>query len=264
LYVGTDVTPAIKGYSVNTGSANMTEVPGSPYSEAGAGPVSVIVNKGNVYSSSTDEATTSGAPFPSGTSTIRSYRADGTSGALAQIGSLTVPTTQAALFPEPTEHNLYDIDGNGAIRTLTINADGTLTVTGSPVTLAGPVVWLAVSPDGRLMYATIETGENQDATWAINRDSSTGALTPNHQVSSDQHLYNETFDASGRYLLSEWQNQISVDSGRRINRRSHAGCRISVHDAAQSDGIGRHDPHVRARSLGPFRVCVEFQRQSQC
>lgn len=62
------------------------------------------------------------------------------------------------------------------------------------------------------MYATIETGENQDATWAINRDASTGALTPNHQVSSDQHLYNETFDASGHYLLSEWQNQISVDS----------------------------------------------------
>jgi 6-phosphogluconolactonase (cycloisomerase 2 family) len=212
LYVGTDVMPAIEGYSVDTGSASLTEVPGSPYSEAGAGPVAVIVNKGTVYSSSTDESTTSGAPFPTGTSTIRWYSADGTSGALTQTGSLTVPTTQAALFPEPTGHNLYDIDGNGAIRTLTINGDGSLTATGSPVTLAGPAVWLAVSPDGSLMYATIETGENQDATWAINRDSTTGALTPSHQVSSDQHLYNEAFDASGRYLLSEWANQISVDA----------------------------------------------------
>ena len=212
LYVGTDVTPAIQGYSVDTGSASLTEVPESPYGEAGAGPVAVIVNKGNVYSSSTDETTTSGAPFPTGTSTIRWYSADGTSGALTQAGSLTVPTTQAALFPEPTGHNLYDIDGNGAIRTLTISGDGSLTAMGSPLTLAGPAVWLAVSPDGSLMYATIETGENQDATWAINRDSTTGALTPNHQVSSDHHLYNEAFDASGRYLLSEWQNQISVDA----------------------------------------------------
>lgn len=226
LYVGVPTTPAIRGYQVDFTAANLTEVPGSPFRHTGTGPGALIVNKDFVYATSTDQTTdASGAPVPSGTSTIWVYRADA-SGTLTQVQTLTVPTTQAALFLEPTGHNIYDLDVNSNILTLTINADGTLTNTGSKIAPpgTGPLESLAFSPNGLLAYATVVTGTvpgcnkgpcpTDDATWEVNRDATSGALTFTRQVGTNQHLFEMQIDPTGKYLLAQSTspNQISVCS----------------------------------------------------
>ena len=224
LYVGVPTTPAIRGYQADLNTATLAEVPGSPFPYAGAkSPGALIVNKDFVYATSTDQTTdASGAPVPSGTSTIWVYRADA-SGTLTQVQTLTVPTTQAALFLEPTGHNIYDVDVNSNILTLTINADGTLTNTGSKLTPPGALESLAFSPGGQMAYASVVTGTvpgcdkgpcpTNDATWEVTRDATSGALTFNRQVGTNQHLFDMQIDASGKYLLSlTTSTQISVYS----------------------------------------------------
>ena len=213
LYVGADFnTDTILGYSVNSATASLTAVPGSPFNEGGVGPNSVVVNKNVVYASATNVVPNSNPPFPANTSTIVEYRADAATGTLSQIGSLVISSSQAAMFLDPTGHNLYVMDANGGIYTLIIHPDGTLTNTGSKLQLTADAVWLAVSPNGQLMYVTVTPTPNQDAVWEVNRDTTSGALTLNRQVSSNQHLFNLEFDASGRYLLSNYNNLISVNS----------------------------------------------------
>jgi hypothetical protein len=226
FYVGVEFPqPAIRGYQVNVDTASLTDVPGSPFAHAGAAaPGAVIVNRDFVYATSTDETTLGGAPFPSGTSTVWVYHADGTSGTLAQVQTFTMPLN-AFLYFEPGGHNSYEINGN-TIFTQAIHPDGTVTDTGSSVTLPGSVNSVAVSPDGTRMYATVITGSaspgcnkgpcpTTDVIWEIDRDPATGTLTLNHAVSGTEnlHLGKLRFDASGSYLLGQSSStQISVES----------------------------------------------------
>lgn len=129
------------------------------------------------------------------------------------------------LYLEPGGHDFYEISGD-SILMLAINADGTVTNTGSSIKLLGPVGSVAVSPNGKMMYATVTTGTvagcdkgpcpTNDVIWEINRDPASGALTPSQQVSgtTNLHLTHLRFDASGNYLLglSDSLKQIDVQS----------------------------------------------------
>jgi 6-phosphogluconolactonase (cycloisomerase 2 family) len=177
----------------------------------------LTVSKNFLYGS---EAHISSTSSSSSSATITAFRPDPSSGSLTQAGTLTLPNnTQIALFPEPSGHNLYAIDSFGNILTLIINSDGTLTNTGSSLHLADGVGSLAVSPNGRLAYATISNGSFKagtltDAMVVLNRDPSSGTLSMNHQINSNQHLFDLQFDTSGRYLLavSGGSDHISVYS----------------------------------------------------
>jgi 6-phosphogluconolactonase len=213
LYVGVDNTSAaIRGYKVDANGATLAEVPGSPFSEQGGSTGVAVVSKNFVYGSEVNVS--------NNTSLITAFRADASTGSLTQVGTTTVQSSgQAAIFPEPSGHNLYEVDSTGDILTFTINSDGTLTNTGSSVHLAQGVGGLAVSPNGQLAYATISNGDFKagtltDGTVVLNRDASSGALTANHQVNSNQHLFDLQFDTSGRYLLavSGSSDHISVYS----------------------------------------------------
>ena len=225
LYVGVEFPqPAIRGYQVNVDTASLTDVPGSPFAHSGAsGPGAVIVNKDFVYATSTDETTVGGAPFPSGTISLWVYHADATSGTLTQVQRFTLPIG-GGLYLEPTGHDMYVFSGTEIVA-LAINPDGTVTNTGSGITLPGPVGSVAVSPDGRLMYATVTTGTvsgcgkgpcpSNDVIWQIDRDTVTGSLTLNHSVSGTEnlHLGKLQFDASGGYLLGQSSStHINVES----------------------------------------------------
>lgn len=202
--VGTDAA-RIRGYKIDFNASTLAEVPGSPFSEqGGASPGVVAVSKSFVYGS---EVKVSNISSSSTVSIVTAFRADPASGSLTQTGTVQIPNnTQAALFPESSGHNLYVLDALGDILNMTINADGTLTNSGS-VHLADNVTGLAVSPNGRLAYAAITNGSFRagtltDGLVALNRDPSSGALTLNHQVNSNQHLQDLQFDTSGKYLLA--------------------------------------------------------------
>jgi hypothetical protein len=222
FYVGVESpNAAIRGYQVNVDTASLTDVPGSPFAHAGSGPGLVMVNKDFVYATSTDLSTVGGSE------TLWVYRADATSGTLAQIQQLSMPLN-SVLYTEPTGHNLYELKSPQllTLATLAVNSDGTVTDTGSSVTLPGPVNSVAVSPDGTRMYATVITGSaspgcnkgpcpTTDVIWEIDRDPATGTLTLNHAVSGTEnlHLGKLRFDASGSYLLGQSSStQISVES----------------------------------------------------
>jgi 6-phosphogluconolactonase (cycloisomerase 2 family) len=222
FYVGVESpNAAIRGYQVNVDTASLTDVPGSPFAHAGSGPGLVMVNKDFVYATSTDLSTVGGSE------TLWVYRADATSGTLAQIQQLSMPLN-SVLYTEPTGHNLYELKSPQllTLATLAVNSDGTVTDTGSSVTLPGPVNSVAVSPDGTRMYATVITGSaspgcnkgpcpTTDVIWEIDRDPATGTLALNHAVSGTEnlHLGKLRFDASGSYLLGQSSSkQISVES----------------------------------------------------
>jgi hypothetical protein len=266
LYVGqTTPTLALRGYQVDVSAASLTEVPGSPFDETGGlEPGALLVNRNFVYSTSTNETTDAdGAQFPSGTSTIWVYRADPASGTLTQIQSLTVSTIQAGLLLDPTGHDIYVLDSNGVLDTDTINSDGTLTSTGAQLRFSGdPVGSIALSPDGITGYATVVTGTvdcgfppcpTNDATWEINRDPSSGDLTANHQVGTNQHLGNLEFDASGHHLLSQNNqgtapNQISVDS---VNSSTGALTPAPGSPFTTPRSLTESDDDIRAFGLDP-------------
>ena len=138
---------------------------------------------------------------------ITGLRADA-SGDLTQIGTASIAqTSSAALFSESSGHNLYATTSAGDVVTFTINPDGTLNTLGSPLHLAEGAGFLAVSPNGQLAYVTISNGSVKnatltDATVVLNRDPNSGALTFNHQVNSQQHLFDLQFDLSGKYLTA--------------------------------------------------------------
>ena len=223
LYVE-DPAILIRGYNVDVNTASPTEVPGSPIPEASSGPGQLFVNKDFVYSTTTDVTTLGGAPFPSGTISLWVYHADATSGTLTQVQRFILPIG-GSIYLEPTGHNFYEISGS-QVRTLAINSDGTVTDTGSNVTLPGPVgSAVVVSPNGKLMYATITTGTvagcgkgpcpTDDVIWQIDRDTATGALTLNHAVSGTENLHLGVlrFNASGVYMLGMLStNKIDVES----------------------------------------------------
>jgi hypothetical protein len=226
LYVE-DPSILIRGYNVAVNTASLTEVPGSPLAEASSGPGQLFVNKDFVYSTTTDIKMVGGVPFPSGTISLWVYRADATSGTLTQVQRFTLPTgagIYGGIYLEPTGHDFYEISGSQLL-TLAINSDGTVSDTGSSVTLLGPASSVALSPNGKLMYATVTTGTvagcskgpcpSTDVIWQIDRDTATGALTLNHQVSgtTNLHLAGLKFNASGGYLLGRSSsNQINVES----------------------------------------------------
>jgi hypothetical protein len=224
-YLYTEVpSVAIRGYKADVDKATLTEVPGSPFAEASSGPGALIVNNDFVYSTTTDLTTVGGAPFPSGTVTLWVYRADAASGTLAKVQSFPMPIG-GGLYLDPTGHDFYEISGSELLM-LAINSDGTVTDTGSSITLPGPVGSVAVSPNGKRMFATVTTGTapdcmkgpcpTSDVIWEIDRDPATGTLTLNHQVSgtSNLHLTNLRFDASGNFLLglADSLKQITVES----------------------------------------------------
>ena len=209
LYVGIDnTTGAIRGYKVDSHSASLAEVPGSPFTLQGSSTGVAVVSQHFVY----------GSEMSNGSAVVPEFRADANSGTLAQSGTLALPfTAQAGIFSEPSGHNLYAISGD--ILTLDINPDGTLTNSGSRVHIADSVGEIAISPNGQLAYAEISNGSfkagtQTDGLFALNRNPSSGILTANHQVNSSQHLNGLQFDNSGRYLLaiSGGGNQISVYS----------------------------------------------------
>ncbi|HEU5231745.1 MAG TPA: beta-propeller fold lactonase family protein [Terriglobales bacterium] len=216
--VATD-SARIGGYKVDYNGATLTEVPGSPFNEqGGTTPGVLVVSKKFVFGSEAHISTTSSS---NSSAIITSFRPDAASGTLTQVGTLTLPNNgQAALFTEPTGHNLYVIDSSNNILTLVINPDGTLTNTGSSLHLADGISSLAVSPNGQLAYVvayngTFTTGFT-DELIVLNRDPNSGKLTVNHQVNSKQHLDEVQFDTSGRYLLilsssSDHMNVYSVD-----------------------------------------------------
>jgi hypothetical protein len=224
LYVE-DPSILIRGYNVAVNTASLSEVPGSPIPEASSGPGQLFVNKDYVYSTTTDVKMLGNVPFPSGTIALWVYHADASSGALTQVQRFTLPFG-GGIYLEPTGHNFYLISGTQVL-TLAINSDGTVSDTGSSITLPGPTgsTSVAVSPNGKLMYASIVTGTvagcgkgpcpTNDVIWQIDRDTATGALTPNHEVSgtANLHLGNLQFNASGGYLLgSSAAKQINVES----------------------------------------------------
>jgi len=204
---------------VDYNGATLTQVQGSPFNEqGGTTPGVLVVSKKFVFGSeahiSTDSSSNSSA-------IITSFRPDATTGTLTQVGTLPLPNnSQAALFTEPTGHNLYVIDSSNNILTLVVNPDGTLINTGSSLHLADGISSLAVSPNGQLAYVvayngTFTTGFT-DELIVLNRDPNSGKLTVNHQVNSKQHLDEVQFDTSGRYLLilsssSDHMNVYSVD-----------------------------------------------------
>src|SRR5437868_2260072 len=156
-----------------------------------------------------------------GITTTTAFRADATTGSLTQIGTPVIiqKNGQALLFAESSGHNLYAVDAAGDILTYTINPDGSLTDIGSKLHVAGQIAWLAVSPNGQLAYAAVTNGSVRDGTLtdalvALNRDASSGILSVNHQVNSNQHLSDLQFDTSGRHLLaiSAGNDHISVYS----------------------------------------------------
>lgn len=212
-------TARIGGYKIDYNGADLTQVPGSPFNEQGGTTPGVLaVSKKFVFGSEAHISTTSSS---NSSAIITSFRPDATSGSLTQVGTLTLPNNnQAALFTEPTGHNLYVIDGSNNILTLTINPDGTLTNTGSSLHVADGISSFAVSPNGQLAYVvayngTFTTGFT-DELIALNRDPNSGKLTVNHHVNSKQHLDELQFDTSGRYLLilsssSDHMNVYSVD-----------------------------------------------------
>lgn len=210
-----DPSIKIRGYNVDVNTASLTEVPGSPIPEASSGPGQLFVNKDFVYSTTTDITTIS----------LWVYHADATSGALTQVQRFTLPGG-GGIFLESTGHNFYEISGS-QLRTLAINSDGTVTDTGSVVILPGSAVstYAAVSPNGKLMYLTVNTGTvggcgkgpcpANDVIWQIDRDTATGTLTLNHAVRGTEnlHLNHLQFNASGSYLLGmSPTNKISVES----------------------------------------------------
>lgn len=222
LYAEEPGIPALRGYQVNVTAADLIEVPGSPFHETGTGPGALLVNKNFVYATSTNQTTLGGAPFPAGTSTIWVYRADPASGTLTQIQTLTASGDQAGLLLDPTGHDIYALGLTGVSDTLTINSDGTLKSTGLQFQIpAGPIEGIALSPNGTTGYATVVTGPiagcevelcpTNDATWEINRNPTSSALTANHQVGTNLHLSNMTFDASGNHLLGQIDEGASVD-----------------------------------------------------
>ena len=211
-------TARIGGYKVDYNGAALTQVSGSPFNEqGGTTPGVLVVSKNFVFGS---EAHISTASSSNSSAIITTFRPDATTGALTEVGTLTLPGNQAALFTEPTGHNLYVVDSSNSILTLVINPDGTLTNTGSSLHLADGISSLAVSPNGQLAYVvayngTFTTGFT-DELIVLNRDPNSGKLTVNHQVNSKQHLSELQFDTSGRYLLilsssSDHMNVYSVD-----------------------------------------------------
>ena len=209
LYVGVDnTTGAIRGYKVDSSAASLAEVARSPFTLQGSSTGVAVVSQHFVY----------GSEVANGSSVVPEFRADASSGTLTQIGSLTLPfTAQIGIFSEPSGHNLYAISGD--ILTLDIDPDGTLSNTGSRVHVADSVGELAVSPNGQLAYAGISNGSFKagtltDGLFVLNRNPSSGTLSPSHQVNSGQHLNGLQFDNSGKYLLgiSGGGNQISVYS----------------------------------------------------
>ena len=216
--VATD-TARIAGYKVDYNGATLAQVPGSPFDEqGGTTPGVLVVSNKFVFGS---EAHISMDSSSNSSAIITSFRPDATTGTLTQVGTLTLPNNnQAALFTEPTGHNLYVVDSSHNILTLVINPDGTLTNTGSSLHLADGISSLAVSPNGQLAYVvafngTFTTGFT-DELIVLNRDPNSGKLTVNHQVNSKQHLDEVQFDTSGRYLLilsssSDHMNVYSVD-----------------------------------------------------
>ncbi len=215
LYVGVAIdNAAIRGYKVDSGTASVAEVAGSPFAQQGPESGIVTVSKDFVY--------TSTANVSSSSTNVFSLRADGASGSLAPTGTVVISRSgPAALFPDPSGQDLYALTGTGDIFTFTINsADGTLASAGAPLHLADGVGSLALSPNGQLAYATISNGSfkagtQTDGTVALSRSTNSGALSVNHQVNSNLHLNDLQFDPSGKYLLAiggDSDNQIYVYS----------------------------------------------------
>lgn len=216
LYVGDNNSlDAVHGYSVNSATATVAKIAGSPFIEGGAGADSLVVNKDFLYASATSNIPNSNPPFPGNTSTVVEYQADAATGILTQTGTLTLPSMGSYLSADPGMQDIYVIDGGPSVLMLKINADGTLTNTGEKIQLPGPVYRLAVSPNGQLVYALGYTSANANVEiiWEINRDTTSGALTYNRQVASGQSLQTLKFDTSGKFLLvGEKNNTIIVDS----------------------------------------------------
>jgi 6-phosphogluconolactonase (cycloisomerase 2 family) len=209
-------TARIAAYKIDSKAASLSEVPGSPFNQQGGEESGVVaVSKNFVYGSEVE------AVEQTGRTTTTAFRADATTGGLTQIGTPVIiqPNGQALLFAESSGQNLYAVDQGGNILTYTINPDGSLTDTGSKLHVAGQVTSLAVSPNGQLAYAAVNNGSFKDGTLTdalvvLNRNASSGTLSVNHQVNSNQHLADLQFDTSGRYLLaiSGGDDQISVYS----------------------------------------------------
>jgi 6-phosphogluconolactonase (cycloisomerase 2 family) len=189
----------ILGYKIDSHAASLTEVPGSPFNQQGGAQSGLVAASGSfVYGS---EGTV-------GFTTITAFKADPNTGSLTQIGKpvTTQKNGQDLLLSASSGHNLYEVTNTGDVVTFIINSDGTLTDTGSRLHLGGQINSFAVSPKGQLAYATVINGsprENlSDALLVLNRDPSSGSLSLNHQVNSNQHLSELQFDSTGGYLLA--------------------------------------------------------------
>jgi 6-phosphogluconolactonase len=141
-----------------------------------------------------------------GNSSIQAFSIDATTGALAPVGSSTLPASGSSgctLSIAPTGKFLYTATSAG-IYAFTVNATtGTLSsIAGSPFSDGSVLRESAIDPSGKFLYAISNTSVNTISVFTIN--SSTGALAPvagsPFQMAINGLAYSFLMHPSGKFL----------------------------------------------------------------
>ncbi len=209
---------SIAGFKANA-DGSLTPVPGSPF-KTNYGPSVVRSDPQDrfLFIGENSIAPRAGNASCSGQPSILSVeRVDSISGALMQVGSITLRGACVRdIVIDPSGKHLYVGVENitttgGAIQEFLIGATGTLTeINGSPVMVENLPVNFAMHPNGRVVYAATPN------LTVLDRDPATGALTVRSVFSTPKRQL--TLNPAGTLLVARERDskeisEFQVDAG---------------------------------------------------
>ena len=168
---GGDCNPLdISAYTVNPTTGALTPIKGSPFP--------TVAFNGNVFFMDMDPAGHFLFVTTRGTNQVQVFSIDQTTGVLAEIPGSPFPSGGTDAFEAEIASGKYLYVSNIQSSTITqfsIGSDGKLTSVGAPVGTSGQPHHLAISTNGKFLYAAVYTEGYLIQGYAVN--SSTGVLT---------------------------------------------------------------------------------------
>jgi 6-phosphogluconolactonase (cycloisomerase 2 family) len=207
VYVTNSSSKNLSEFAISATTGALTTVSGSPVN-AGSGPSTVAVDPSGKFLFAGNKTSAD----------VSMFTLNGTTGALtsivpgparARLSPVSLVVTSGTTKITYTPTFVYTADFEGGVPTLAVSpSTGALTtVTGSPFGSGSPRV-LALSPNGKFLYAANGDGTNTVGEYAVN--AATGALTSIGTIATGNSPYAVAVDPSSRFVYAVAINTNAV------------------------------------------------------
>lgn len=188
IYALNQTGPNISQYAVDPATGLLSSLTPATVATSGGTPLAISVHRNGKFAYAGVSATSS----------IDMFTIDQTTGALSPNTPATLAGCNAQTFVyHPTLDFVFvSCTNTSQVHTYSVNASGVLTLLSNSINIGVQVKGLAISPDGKWIYAAAQTS-NWVHMYSVNQ--ATGALTSLGTAATSQWPNEVVVDASGRY-----------------------------------------------------------------